>query len=207
MNSLLNKYDYSVLIIYYTLTINISSKYQTIIMKSLPISNWSNKSANANEEWPEIINTRNDNPLSNEMIRVEYHEVKTKTIDDETKKQIDIKEISANDLESIRREDPFMYYSIPGVRISKMLMKDGVDTSDLSALSTIKRSCFSSPSRLETVQGKAQETVVRKSCISFECHPDLLLEEEFSMNEHDDFDEDVEDPLELLLSKYGSSSH
>ena len=89
-----------------------------------------------------------------------------------------------------------------------MLMKD-VDTSDLSASSTIKRSCFSSPSRLETVQGKAQETVVRKSCISFECHPDLLLDEEFSMNEHDAFDEDVdlEDPLELLLSKYGSSSH
>ena len=176
-------------------------------MKSLPIS-YSNKSANANEEWPEIINTRNDNPLSNDMIRVEYHEVKTKTIDDGPKKQIDIKDISANDLVSIKREDPFMYYSIPGVRISKMLMKD-VDTSDLSASSTIKRSCFSSPSRLETVQGKAQETVVRKSCISFECHPDLLLDDEFSMNEHDAFDEDVdlEDPLELLLSKYGSSSH
>ena len=141
-------------------------------MKSSPISNWSNKSANANEEWPEIINTRNDNPLSNDMIRVEYHEA----IDDGPKKQIDIKDISANDLVSIKREDPFMYYSIPGVRISKMLMKD-VDTSDLSASSTIKRSCFSSPSRLETVQGKAQETVVRKSCISFECHPDLLLDE------------------------------
>ena len=73
-------------------------------MKSLPIS-YSNKSAN--EEWPEIINMRKDNPLSNDMIRVEYHEaweddeheVKTKTIDDEPKKQIDIKDISANDLE------------------------------------------------------------------------------------------------------------
>ena len=174
-------------------------------MKSLPIS-YSNKSAN--EEWPEIINMRKDNALSNDMIRVEYHEAKTKTIDDGPKKQIDIKDISANDLESIKREDPFMYYSIPGVRISKMLMKDGADTYKLSAASTMKRSCFSSASRLETVQGKAQETVVRKSCISFECHPDLLLDEEFSMNEHDAFDEDVdlEDPLELLLSKYGSSS-
>ena len=164
-------------------------------MNSQPISSWSNKSAT--EEWPKIINTTrkdDDTPLSNDMIRVEYHEVKTKTTDDEPKKQIDIKNISANDLKSIRREDPFMYYSIPGVRMSKMLLNDDNDID---------------PSRPETVHGKAQETVVRKSRMSFECHPDLLLKEEFCTDEHDALDEDVdmEDPLVLLLSRYFSSSN
>ena len=42
------------------------------------------------------------------------------------------------------------------VRISQMLLKDDIDTSNLLASNTIKRSGSSSPSRLETVQGRAR---------------------------------------------------
>ena len=68
-----------------------------------------------------------------------------------------------------------------------MLMKD-IDTSNLGTCA-MPRNCTSSPARMQTVQGKAtSQTVTRSSCISFECHPDLLLIDELSSEE--DFDED-----------------
>ena len=46
---------------------------------------------------------------------------------------IDIKDFSKDDLESLQKQDPFMYYSIPGVRIASMFSKD-IDPSDKDAL-------------------------------------------------------------------------
>ena len=82
--------------------------------------------------------------------------VPTKLMDEKPKKTVDIKNIrSLDDLNSIQKQDPFMYYSIPEVRSAKMLMRD-IDMSNLSPRS---------------------QKVSRSTCISFECHPDLLYED------------------------------
>ena len=132
-----------------------------------------------NEEWPEIIS----------VARIgECRRVKVELMAKKTKK-VDIKDISADALKSIQKEDSFMYYSIPGVRSAKVLMKD-IDTSNLEASQF--RNCILCPSRLETVQDKAQpRTVTRSSRISFECHPDLLLED--LLNDAEDCDQEGTD--------------
>jgi len=87
---------------------------------------------------------------------------------------IDVKHISMLDLSTMKMHDSFMYYSIPEVRRAKMLEED-----------------------VETAQVDAQpRSVVRKSRISFECHPDLLLEEVGDS----DSDDDCDDPLDVLLA-------
>ena len=56
--------------------------------------------------------------------------------DSEVKTQaqaIDVKELSEEDLQSLRKEDPFMYYSIPAIRMATIHGKD-IDPSDKVAL-------------------------------------------------------------------------
>ncbi|KAL7536576.1 hypothetical protein ACHAXR_007250 [Thalassiosira sp. AJA248-18] len=107
--------------------------------------------------------------------------------------EIDLRQVDADDFKSIQKQDPFMYYSIPGVRSATVLMKD-IDTSNLGA-SSMSRTCVSHPSRLQT-QDKASpsQKVTRSTCISFECHPDLLLEDFVN----DDKDLDIEASLDFL---------
>ena len=126
-----------------------------------------NISSNANDEWPEMIEEWPVNGKVGESITV-----KTKT-QPSSPKTIDLKNMSAEDLKSIKKQDPFLYYSIPGVR-SAMFLSTDIDTSDLGASKT--KSC---PSRLQTTRGKARSsrTTTRSSCISFECHPDLMMED------------------------------
>ena len=52
-----------------------------------------------------------------------------------------------------------------------------IDTSNLGEASGVSRNCVSCPSRLESVRSNTSQSnkVTRSSCISFECHPDLLL--------------------------------
>jgi len=91
--------------------------------------------------------------------------VPTKTTDDKPKKTVDLKYItSLDDLKSIKKQDPFMYYSIPGARKATVLMQD----LDLSNLIGARQAVQD-----ETPQ--ASQKVSRSTRISFECHPDLLL--------------------------------
>ena len=106
-------------------------------------------------------------------------------------KAIDLREIkTVDDLETIKKQDPFMYFSIPAVKSARMLMRE-VDTSNLEA-SALSRNCISCPSRLETMQHESlQQKVTRTTRVSVECHPDLLFED--IMNEDEDTDmEDIE---------------
>ncbi|KAL7527043.1 hypothetical protein ACHAXR_001772 [Thalassiosira sp. AJA248-18] len=90
-------------------------------------------------------------------------------------KKVSMERMSAQDLKSIKKQDLFMYYSIPEVRRAEMLL-EGIDASKDLATCELTRNCISSPSSLITLQGKAlTHTVTRSSCISFECHPDILL--------------------------------
>ncbi len=82
-------------------------------------------------------------------------------------KNIDVTNLSADELCRLRKEDPFMYYSIPVATRLKLFAKD-IDASGL------EMSC----SRPRAGQKRAPSlTVTRRSCISFECDPLLLLED------------------------------
>ena len=79
------------------------------------------------------------------------------------KKTVDLNHISnLEDLKSIKEQDSFMYYSIPGVRKATVLMQD-IDMTNL----------IGAP---EQVAPQVSQKVSRKSRVSFECHPDLLIE-------------------------------
>ena len=91
----------------------------------------------------------------------------TKTTDDKPKKTVDLKYITSLDaLKSIKKEDPFMYYSIPGARKATVLMQ-AIDLSNLIGAGQVAV-------QDETPQAASQK-VSRSTRISFECHPDLLL--------------------------------
>ena len=145
--------------------------------------------SSANEEWPELIHFGKVSEVM--TVKTVFEPPKPKTIA--------LKNITAEDLESIEKQDKFLYYSIPGVRSARLLGKD-IDTSDLGT-NRIK-SC---PARLGTQQGTAQSltTVTRSKRISFECHPDILFEDmlEDMLNSDEDIDlEGVEeDPLDYLF--------
>ena len=158
-------------------------------MKSSPIS-YNNNEGRQNEEWPELINV--DAKIG------ETFKIKTNLpAETKPKKEINVKNLSTNDLKSIKKQDPFMYFSIPGVRSAKVLMRE-IDTSNLGA-SVMSRNCFSCPSRIQTVQSQdtttntVQQTVSRKSCISYECHPDLLFMDELDGMEEDEMEIDFDD--------------
>mmetsp|Transcript_8693 Transcript_8693/g.15747 ORF Transcript_8693/g.15747 Transcript_8693/m.15747 type:complete len:153 (+) Transcript_8693:241-699(+) len=139
-------------------------------MSSSPNSSLKNNTPSlVNQEWSETI--------SNAKIG-ECHQVSMAAMESvrlHKPKKLNTSNMSANELNSVQKQDPFMYYSIPGVRSARMLMQD-VDTSNLGA------SAFRGPLAPETDEdndeiNQASKTVVtRSSCISFECHPGLLLE-------------------------------
>ena len=94
-------------------------------------------------------------------------------------KTFSLNNLSTDDLESMKNEDPFLYFSIPGVRSAKILGKD-IDASDLGYCMLTKRHRISEPSRQESSQDTTEDeiqSIRRRRCISYECHPDLLMEE------------------------------
>ena len=94
--------------------------------------------------------------------------VPSKLADEKPKKEVDLKHItSLDELKSIQKQDPFMYFSIPGVRSAQVFMKD-IDTSNLLGASA--------EAGHQDVAPRSQK-VSRMTCISFECHPDLLLDD------------------------------
>lgn len=145
---------------------------------------------------------------NNEAEFISVQTFKVKTIPTKPKREININDInSIDDLQSIKRQDPFMYYSIPGVRSAKMLMKDDndIDTSNLGVSSLKMRTCtsrISSNTNTKTrrtvrrdstknddcwdQQQQSSHKIERSTCISFECYPDLLLEDEDLFDDDDD---------------------
>lgn len=106
-------------------------------------------------------------------------------------KQIDLRTVSANDLKSIEKQDTFLYYSIPGVRSAKVLGRD-IDTSDLATSKIPRDRGF----KAEQDKASQSQTVTRRSCISFECHPDLLLEDLLDDDASSDEDFDLASSVE-----------
>ena len=94
--------------------------------------------------------------------------------DEAPKRVIDTRNLSEEDLEALKKQDPFLYYSIPTVRNAapRRYRVAHVTTTQRNPEPARSRSRRAScPSRVES------SMVERKSCISFECHTDLLLED------------------------------
>ena len=91
--------------------------------------------------------------------------------DEAPKRVIDTRNLSEEDLKALRKQDPFLYYSIQSAR-NAALRRNSADMTALRNQEKLARSRRAScPSRVESTM------VERKSCISFERHTDLLLED------------------------------
>lgn len=109
--------------------------------------------------------------------------VPTKRTDEAPKRVIDTSNLSEEDLEALRKQDPFLYYSIPRVRNATLrssaveadlTTQRNQDPNPKQELAPTRRRASSCPSQVES---SSSTMVKRRSCISFERHTDLLLEE------------------------------
>ncbi len=108
---------------------------------------------------------------------------------------IDTEHISVEALKKLKVQDPFLYYSIPAaVRNAavrhrevdmSVLRNSGTSQSTQNSSSDTNRQAFLSLSSSSPVQVDSEPSsmttskVKRKSCISFECSPSLLFDEDF----------------------------
>ena len=114
----------------------------------------------------------------------------TKGSEPAQEKEIDTQKLTEDDLKSLKKKDPFLYFSIPAVRSAALLNKDVA----MSSLQGWESRCSRSGRASYPSQGESIRTtkVVRRSCISFECHPDLLLEDYLDNTADDDYDLDLD---------------
>ncbi len=112
---------------------------------------------------------------------------------------MDVSDLTSSDLASLKRNDPFMYYSIPSVKNAALRCRDASLTDLRSSRkgSEIKSICNS----LRKIP------VTRQRRISMECHPDLLVEEMFvdtefmaSLQDRDSSRDEGDDLYDFLLS-------
>ena len=102
---------------------------------------------------------------------------------DDRKKEIDTSTLSQEDLRSLQKSDPFLYYSIPSIRHSSYLFGKGddVDTIRRSSLPIMQHNHLdqhTSSQVLVQEQAKRRESIVRRtSRISTEAHPGLIYED------------------------------
>ena len=98
--------------------------------------------------------------------------------DETAKRVIDTSNLSEEDLEDLKKRDAFLYYSIPSVRNATIRRRSSA-AADL-ATQTQRNQEFArsqQTSCTSRVESSSSTMVRRRSSISFECHPDLLLEE------------------------------
>lgn len=105
-------------------------------------------------------------------------------------KVIDTRNLTEEDLKTLRKQDPFLYFSIPAVRTATLLNRD-VDM--LQGWQCSRTASCSS--RIDTTPPTKVE---RRICISFECHTDLLLEDCFDEMANDDELDSMFRQLQLL---------
>ena len=111
---------------------------------------------------------------------------KAKDAEESSQKQkiVDTRHLNAQDLKTLKKQDPFLYYSLP---------------------SSVRRNASTAGG---AGNSKTSTKVERRSCISFECHPDLVLEDEWlndadtgTVNEGFKEDVDFDSILDQLLRR------
>jgi hypothetical protein len=100
-------------------------------------------------------------------------------------KVIDTAHLNEEDLQALKEQDPFLYYSIiqsnRSVDVMSSLLRGGIIPR--------RASC---PSRIESTPTKVE----RRSCISFECHVDVFME---NSEDDDELDVDSDAMFDRLL--------
>ncbi|KAL7487120.1 hypothetical protein ACHAW6_012716 [Cyclotella cf. meneghiniana] len=76
-------------------------------------------------------------------------------------KQVDVSKLTKDDIQSLRKDDPFMYYSIPGVSKADLLCQP-VDCSNLQSLIRGDASCSRVVSRRSRVSTECDFAVLFK---------------------------------------------
>ncbi len=140
----------------------------------------------AYEEWSEILNVALS-PADPTPTEVEVN-----------------KSLSAQDLQSLKKRDPFLYYSIPGVRDATVRLEH-VDMHQI-AQNGLRRGCQSCPASLQTASTSEPVAKVKRCTrVSFECHTDLLLDLDDLSNDHAEMGKALDDlslgRLDDFLSK------
>ena len=97
--------------------------------------------------------------------------------------EIDISTLSAEDLQSLKQDDPFLYYSIPVVRRAAFSR----DEPDMSPTSV-----------------RGSTIVKRRTRVSYECHTDLLMDDLLGDFEDEEYDESALEQIDLdFLKMFG----
>jgi len=124
---------------------------------------------------------------------------------------VDTKHLNAQDLKTLKKQDPFLYYSLPSSLRRNAATADGAgrnnDMDYMSSPLTIGKSIGKSSTPTPTTKSTSTK-VERRSCISFECHPDLVLEDEWlnddaaaALNEGFELDVDFDSIYDQLLRR------
>ncbi len=127
------------------------------------------------DEWSKILSTAKMNEVTRVPMKV-FEQRKRNAV-----RELDVREMRQEDLESLRTTDPFLYYSIPGVRAARVALRD-IDYSDLNMLSrrSTNQVFSSTPRHPASATSQPQDTndtkVVRRSCVSFECDLSTMLD-------------------------------
>mmetsp|Transcript_10433 Transcript_10433/g.15842 ORF Transcript_10433/g.15842 Transcript_10433/m.15842 type:complete len:163 (-) Transcript_10433:174-662(-) len=127
------------------------------------------------DEWLRIESTAKINEVKHVSMKI-FEEKKRKA----REQKLDIQDMSEEDLISLKRTDPFLYYSIPGVRAASVTLSD-VDLSDVNALCQELPSqiplALDQPGNNDQPPAANNTKVERGSCLSFECHTSTLLDD------------------------------
>ena len=93
--------------------------------------------------------------------------------------EIDIRQMSANDLDVLRRKDPFLYHSIPQVTKATLSVKTVDHSKVLKDTATRSTSSLESSSSSSSTSSCSTNTVMvsRKTRITTEVAPSMLLDE------------------------------
>lgn len=113
------------------------------------------------------------------------------------------KVVSSKDLARLKKSDPFSYFSIPKMRNAEFL-NDGVDP-EAPDIDVFLRN--DGGGQLSNAKQNQTFTLDRKTCISSECHVNLIFEHMLNLkvskdsdcDEKDDSEEDI--LMSLLMSK------
>ncbi len=116
-------------------------------------------------------------------------------------KSLEIKNLSKEDLESLQKKDPFLYYSIPGkptsTKLHSIAISIGVHTQILAPMTGIRRAAMFQKTidhsdvtalcqaqvtcQIDELQGsktpRKKNEITRRTAISFEADPTALMEE------------------------------
>ena len=149
--------------------------------------------------------TENDSVYGEEWLEsVSHHRVRTATAAP-TPTQVDVdKSITEQDLKSLKKQDPFLYYSIPGVRDATVQLRrtdmHQVAKNGLKKCQSCPESMNASGSTSSSSEPPVVVKVQRRTRLSFERHPDLLLRDLILDNDNDnDTHDDTGNPQEDVL--------